>query len=93
MSTKQKELQDGLANLSAEDRARLLTLAALAGTPLDELLPLVLRDGFAECEESLLVSLEAEVYFKTHRGVDDAEVMASAECLIDTHAKRQRRTG
>ena len=93
MSTKQKQLQYELASLSTEDRTRLQALALLAGASAEELLPFVLRDGFAECEESLRASLEAEAYFNTGRGVDGADVMASVECLIDTYAKRQRRAG
>ncbi|MES2162093.1 MAG: hypothetical protein V4476_13130 [Pseudomonadota bacterium] len=84
---------EAFAALTAEDRARLELLAALAQLSPEHLWQDVWLYGFDDVEEGILADLEADEYFKHNAGIDNAEVMAEARQLIAIHGKRKRRIG
>lgn len=93
MNSKQKKQAEALAALSAEDRARLERLAALANITPEQLWQDVWLYGFDDVEEGIQADIEADEYFKTNDGIDNAEVMAKARALIATYGKRKRQAG
>jgi len=93
MNAKEKKQAEALAALSAADRARLERLAALADMSPENLWPEVWRYGFDDVEEGIAADLEADEYFKTNPGIDNAEVMAEVRALIASHGNRKRRVG
>ena len=93
MNSRQKKQAEALTALSAADRARLERLAALAKVTVEYLWPDVWLYGFDDVEEGIQADLEAEEYFKTSPGIDNADVMAKARALVATYAKRKRQVG
>ena len=85
--TKQLE---ALASLSDADRRRLERLAAMAKLSADDLWPDVWRYGFDDVEEGIHADIEADEYFKSNAGIDNAEVMADIKKLIAIHGKPKR---
>lgn len=93
MNAKQKKQAEALAALSADDRARLERLAALADITAEQLWRDVWLYGFDDVEEGIQADLEADEYFKTNAGIDNADVMAKARALIAVYGKRKRQAG
>ncbi len=93
MNSKEKKQAEALAALSAADRARLERLASLVEMSAEHLWPEVWLYGFDDVEEGIAADLEADEYFKTNSGIDNAEVMAKARALVAAHGKRKRHTG
>ena len=88
-SGKEKQLE-ALAALSDEDRARLERLAAMAKMTPHDLWRDVWRYGFDDVEEGIQTDIEADEYFKSNAGIDNAEVMAEVRNLIAIHGKPKR---
>jgi hypothetical protein len=93
MNSRLKKQTEALEALSATDRARLERLAALAELSPEDMWPEVWQYGFEDVEESVQADLNAEEYFKTNSGIDNAEVMAKARALVAAHGKPKRKTG
>lgn len=89
MDSQSQKQAAALAALSAADRARLEHLAALDETTPEQLWPDVWLYGFNDVEEGILAAIEADEYFKNHRGIDHAEVMLRVNALVAAHGKRQ----
>jgi hypothetical protein len=89
MNSQQKKQAEALAALSADDRARLERLAGLAELTPEALWRDVWLYGFDDVEEGVQADIEADEYFKTNAGIDNAEVMARARHLIASHGKRK----
>nr|WP_229259857.1 hypothetical protein [Duganella aquatilis] len=83
------------ANLESEFACSAFTLSLRQLTLLtaDEIWPEVWQYGFDDVEESIQADLDADAYFKTHPGIDNAEVMAKARALIAAYGKQKRKTG
>ena len=88
MSSRKKKQAEALAALSAVDRARLERLAALAKLSAEDLWPDVWLYGFDDVEEGIQSDIEADEYFKSSSGIDNAEVMAQIKNLIAMHGTR-----
>jgi hypothetical protein len=93
MNSRQNKQAQAIASLNAEDRARLERLAASVQLAPDEIWPDVWRYGFDDVEESIQADREAEEYFKTNPGMDNAEVMARARALVAAYGKPKCKTG
>ena len=87
MNSREKKQAEALAALSAAERARLERLAAMVKLSADDLWPDVWRYGFDDVEEGILADIEADEYFKSNAGIDNAEVMADIKKLIAVHGK------
>ncbi len=79
-----------LAALSDADRSRLERLAAMAKLSADDLWPDVWLYGFDDVEEGILADIEADEYFRSNAGIDNAEVMRQIKNLIATQANRKQ---
>lgn len=86
MNSLPKKQTEALAALSADDRARLERLAALAELSPDDMWPEVWQYGFEDVEESVQAELNAIEDIKAGRTVPNEEVMEKA-------AQNKRRTG
>lgn len=93
MDSRLKKQTDALVALSAADRARLESLASLAGLNPDDLWPEVWQHGFDDVEESIQADLDATEYFKTNSGINNAEVMAKARAVVAVYGKPKRKAG
>lgn len=93
MNSRQKKQAEALAALSAADRARLERLAALAQVTPEHLWPDVWLYGFEDVEEGIQADLLADVEIAAGTTISNEEVMAHIRGLLDSHAKRKRRTG
>ena len=90
MDLKSTKQLAALAALSDADRTRLERLAVMAKLSADELWLDVWRYGFDDVEEGILADLEADEYFKSNAGIDNAEVMADIKKVIAIHGKPRR---
>ena len=90
MSSRENKQTEALAALSAADRARLERLAAMAKLSADDLWPDVRLYGFDDVEEGILADIEADEYFQSNAGIDNAEVIADVKKLIAIHGKPRR---
>ena len=88
MNSREKKQAQALAALSAGDRARLGRLAAMAKLSAEDLWPDVWLYGFDDVEEGIQSDIEADEYFKSNSGIDNAEVMAQIKNLIAMHGTR-----
>jgi hypothetical protein len=88
MNSREKKQAEALAALSAADRARLERLAMMAKLSADDLWTDVWRYGFDDVEEGIYADIEADEYFKSNAGIDNAEVMGQIKDLIAAHGKR-----
>ena len=86
-SSRNKQLE-ALTALSAGDRSRLERLAVMAKLSAEDLWPDVWLYGFDDVEEGIRADIEADEYFKSNVGIDNAEVMEQIKDLIATHGKR-----
>jgi hypothetical protein len=87
MDLKSTKQLAAFAALSDADRSRLERLAAMAKLSADDLWPDVWLYGFDDVEEGILADIEADEYFKSNAGIDNAEVMADIKKLIAVHGK------
>ena len=87
MDSKSTKQLAAFAALSDVDRSRLERLAAMAKLNADDLWPDVWLYGFDDVEEGILADIEADEYFKSNAGIDNAEVMADIKKLIAVHGK------
>ena len=90
MDLKSTKQLAALAALSDADRTRLERLAVMAKLSADELWLDVWRYGFDDVEEGILADMEADEYFKSNAGIDNAEVMADIKKVIAIHGKPRR---
>ncbi|SEN62896.1 hypothetical protein SAMN05428959_102673 [Duganella sp. CF517] len=90
MDLKSTKQLAALAALSDADRTRLERLAVMAKLSADELWLDVWRYGFDDVEEGILADMEADQYFKSNAGIDNAEVMADIKKVIAIHGKPRR---
>lgn len=90
MDLKSTKQLAALAALSDAERTRLERLAVMAKLSADELWPDVWRYGFDDVEEGILADMEADEYFKSNAGIDNAEVMADVKKVIAIHGKPRR---
>jgi len=88
-SSRNKQLE-ALTALSAGDRSRLERLAVMAKLSAEDLWPDVWLYGFDDVEEGIRADIEADEYFKSNVGIDNAEVMAEVRNLIAIHGKSKR---
>jgi len=93
MNAKQKKQAEALAALSADDRARLERLAALAKVSPETIWPEVWRYGFDDVEESVQADLDAEDDIAAGRTIPHEEVMAQARRILEANVKLKRKTG
>ena len=93
MNAKQKKQAEALAALSADDRARLERLAALAKVGPETIWPEVWRYGFDDVEESVQADLDAEDDIAAGRTIPHEEVMAQARRILEANVKLKRKTG
>lgn len=88
-SSRNKQLE-ALTALSAGDRSRLERLAVMAKLSAEDLWPDVWLYGFDDVEEGIRADIEADEYFKSNVGIDNAEVMGEVRNLIAIHGKSKR---
>ena len=88
MSSRKKKQAEALAALSVVDRSRLERLAAMAKLRAEDLWPDVWLYGFDDVEAGIQSDIEADEYFKSNSGIDNAEVMAQIKNLIAMHGTR-----
>jgi len=93
MASRQNKQAESLAALSAEDRARLERLAALAHSTLEDVWVAVQRYGFDDMEESAQAWVEAEEDIAAGRTVSHEEVMAQAMQIVSQNGQRKRKAG
>lgn len=93
MNTRQKKQAEALAALSAADRARLERLAALANVSAEHLWPDIWLYGFDDVEEGIQADIAADEDIAAGRTISNEEVMEQARLILESHAKRKRRTG
>jgi len=87
MDLKSTKQLAAFAALSDAERSRLEQLAAKAKLSADDLWPDVWLYGFDDVEKGILADIEADEYFKSNAGIDNAEVMADIKKLIAVHGK------
>ncbi|HEX7987367.1 MAG TPA: hypothetical protein VF616_27925 [Duganella sp.] len=90
MNPREKNQTEALAALSAADRACLERLAARADVSPEVIWPDVWLYGLDDVEEGIRADIEADEYFKSNVGIDNAEVMAEVRNLIAVHGKSNR---
>lgn len=90
MDLKSTKQLAAFAALSDADRSRLERLAAMAKLSADDLWPDVWLYGFDDVEEGILADIEADEYFRSNAGIDNAEVMRQIKNLIATQANRKQ---
>ncbi|WP_092279191.1 MULTISPECIES: hypothetical protein [unclassified Duganella] len=94
MNSRLKKQTEALAALSADDRARLERLAALAELSSEDMWPEVWQYGFDDVEESVQADIDARADYAAGRTIPHEKVMADMLRLLDSHgAQRKRRTG
>ncbi|MBB3119144.1 hypothetical protein [Pseudoduganella violacea] len=81
--------QETILSLSKADQKRLERLAALAGRTPKAMLRFVLRDGFAECEESVRASLRSDEEFERGDSYSHTEAMQTTRRLLAARGKQQ----
>jgi hypothetical protein len=89
----EKKQAEALATLSAEERARLERLAALANVDAEHLWPDVWLYGFDDVEEGIQADIGADEDIAAGRTISNEEVMAQARLVLEIHARRKRHTG
>ncbi|UTY56376.1 hypothetical protein [Massilia sp. erpn] len=87
MTTDSEFAQDIVLSLSRADQKRLERLAELAGRTPKAMLRFVLRDGFAECEESVRASLRSDKEFSRGESQSHTDVMLATRKLLAARGK------
>ncbi|WP_256080574.1 hypothetical protein [Massilia sp. YIM B04103] len=89
MAIKSETGGEAILSLSKAEQKRLERLAALAGRRPRGMLRFVLRDGFAECEESVRASLRSDEEFESGDGCSHTEGMQATRRLLAARGKQQ----
>jgi hypothetical protein len=74
--------------LKPADMRRLEKLAAAAGRSPQAMLPFVLRDGFAYCEQTVKAVNQGLASIERHGTIDSETVQTKARAVISRHARQ-----